>query len=70
VSDVTAPMGGKIIDVKVKAGDKVGENDEVVILEAMKMELPVVAGVSGIVKEVKCKQGDAVEADAVMIVLE
>ena len=69
MSDVTAPMGGKIIDVKVKVGDKVGENDEVVILEAMKMELPVVAGVSGIVKEVKCKQGDAVEADAVMIVL-
>jgi acetyl-CoA carboxylase biotin carboxyl carrier protein len=63
-------MGGKIIDVKVKAGDKVGENDEVVILEAMKMELPVVAGVSGTVKEIKCKQGDAVEADAVLIVLE
>jgi acetyl-CoA carboxylase biotin carboxyl carrier protein len=39
-------------------------------LEAMKMELPVVAGVSGTVKEVKCKQGDAVEADAVLIVLE
>jgi len=70
VSDVTAPMGGKIIDVKVNVGDKVGENDEVVILEAMKMELPVVAGVSGTVKEVKCKQGDAVEADAVLIVLE
>ena len=69
MSDVTAPMGGKIIDVKVKVGDKVGENDEVVILEAMKMELPVVAGASGIVKEIKCKQGDAVEADAVMIVL-
>ena len=70
MSDVTAPMGGKIIDVKVKAGDTVDENDEVVILEAMKMELPVVAGVSGTVKEVKCKQGDAVEADAVLIVLE
>lgn len=63
-------MGGKIIDVKVKAGDVVGENDEVLILEAMKMELPVVAGVSGTVKEIKCKQGDAVEADAVLIVLE
>ena len=62
MSDVTAPMGGKIIDVRVKAGDTVDENDEVVILEAMKMELPVVAGVSGTVKEVKCKNGDAVEA--------
>lgn len=70
MSDVTAPMGGKIIDIKVKAGDTVDENDEVVILEAMKMELPVVAGVSGTVKEVKCKKGDAVEADSVLIVLE
>jgi acetyl-CoA carboxylase biotin carboxyl carrier protein len=70
VSDVTAPMGGKIIDVKVKVGDTVGENDEVVILEAMKMELPVVSGVSGTVKEVKCKKGDAVEADAVLLVIE
>jgi acetyl-CoA carboxylase biotin carboxyl carrier protein len=70
VSDVTAPMGGKIIDVRVKAGDTVGENDEVVILEAMKMELPVVAGFSGTVKEVKCKKGDAVEADAVLLVVE
>ena len=70
MSEVIAPMGGKIIDVKVKAGDTVDENDEVVILEAMKMELPVVAGVSGTVKEIRCKQGDAVEADAVLIVLE
>jgi acetyl-CoA carboxylase biotin carboxyl carrier protein len=70
VTEITAPMGGKIIDVKVKAGDTVNENDEVVILEAMKMELPVVAAGSGTVKEVKCKKGDAVEADAVLIVLE
>ena len=70
MSDVTAPMGGKIIDVKVKVGDTVGENDEVVILEAMKMELPVVSGASGTVKEVRCKKGDAVEADAVLVVLE
>jgi acetyl-CoA carboxylase biotin carboxyl carrier protein len=70
VSDVTAPMGGKIIDVKVKVGDAVNEGDEVIILEAMKMELPVVANGSGTVKEVKCKSGDAVETDAVLVVLE
>ena len=70
MSDITAPMGGKIIDVKVKPGDAVNEGDEVVILEAMKMELPVVANDSGTVKEVKCSSGDAVEADAVLIVLE
>ena len=70
MSNVTAPMGGKIIDVKVKAGDAVNEGDEVIILEAMKMELPVVASESGTVKEVKCKSGDAVETDAVLVVLE
>ena len=70
MSEITAPMGGKVIDVKVNVGDAVNENDEVIILEAMKMELPVVATASGTVKEIKCKAGDAVEADAVMIVLD
>lgn len=65
-----APMGGKVIDVKVKQGDSVQEGDEVIILEAMKMELPVVADTSGTVKELKCNKGDAVEAEAVLIVLE
>ncbi len=70
MSEIKAPMGGKILDVKVAVGDAVSEGDEVVILEAMKMELPVVAEASGAVKEVKCNKGDAVEADAVLIVLE
>ena len=70
MSEVRAPMAGKIIDVKVKSGDAVNEGDEVVILEAMKMELPVVAEASGTVKEVNCKKGDGVEAEAVLVVLE
>ena len=68
--EITAPMGGKVIDVKVKPGDAVNEDDEVIILEAMKMELPVVAASPGTVKEVKCNNGDTVEADAVLVVLE
>jgi biotin carboxyl carrier protein len=63
-------MGGKVLEVKVNVGDTVNEGDEVVILEAMKMELPVVAEASGTVKEIKCNKGDAVEAESVMIVLE
>lgn len=70
MSDITAPMNGKVIDLKVNVGDTVSEGDEVVILEAMKMELPVVANGSGTVKEIKCNKGDAVEADAVLMVLE
>ena len=70
MSDIITPMGGKVLDVKVSVGDSVSEGDEVLILEAMKMELPVVATASGTVKEVKCNKGDAVEAEAVIIVLE
>jgi acetyl-CoA carboxylase biotin carboxyl carrier protein len=69
VSEIIAPMGGKVLDVKVNPGDTVNEDDEVIVLEAMKMELPVVATASGTVKEIKCKKGDTVEADAVLIVL-
>ena len=70
MSEVTAPMGGKVIDVKVNVGDTVNENDEVVIIEAMKMELPVVATGPGTVKEVKCNKGDTIEADAILVVIE
>lgn len=70
MNEIIAPMGGKVIDVKVNPGDTVNEGDEVVIIEAMKMELPIVANGSGTVKEVKCKKGDTVEAEAVIVVLE
>jgi acetyl-CoA carboxylase biotin carboxyl carrier protein len=69
VSEITAPMGGKVIDVKVKPGDIVNVDDEVIILEAMKMELPISAASSGTVKEVNCNKGDTVDADDVLIIL-
>jgi acetyl-CoA carboxylase biotin carboxyl carrier protein len=70
VSDVTAPMAGKVIDVKVNIGDAVNEDDDLIILEAMKMEMPIVAPASGAVKEIKCKKGDSVGADDVLVVIE
>jgi len=70
VSEVTAPMAGKVIDVKVAVGDAVNEDDELIILEAMKMEMPVVSTASGTIKEIKCSKGDAVGADDVLVVIE
>ena len=69
MSDITAPMAGKVIEVKVKPGDEVNEGEEVVIIEAMKMEIPVVAYESGTVQEVHCSNGDAVEAEGVLVSL-
>ena len=67
---VTVPMVGKIVSVAVKVGDKVEENDQVAVLEAMKMERPVVATVGGIVKQVCVTAGQEVEAEAPIVVIE
>jgi acetyl-CoA carboxylase biotin carboxyl carrier protein len=67
--NVTAPMVGKIVDIKVKVGDQVKEDDEIAILEAMKMEMPIVAPASGIVKEIKVTVGQTCETDMVIAVI-
>lgn len=67
---VTVPMVGKIISVTVKVGDRVEENDQVAVLEAMKMEMPLVAPVSGIIKEVCVSPGQEVEAEATIAIIE
>ncbi len=62
-------MGGKVIKISVKVGDKVGEDDEVVVLEAMKMEMPILSEFEGPVTEVRVQAGQTVEADQVLLVL-
>jgi len=68
--EVTAPMPGKILEVLVKVGDQVKEDDEVIMLEAMKMENPIYAPADGTVKEIRVKANDSVETEQVMIVIE
>lgn len=67
---VLAPMAGKIIEVKIKPGDLVKEDQEIIVLEAMKMEMPIVAPGSGTIREVNAQVGQAVEADMVLAVIE
>lgn len=66
---VTVPMVGKIVSVSVKVGDQIKEDDQVAVLEAMKMEMPIVAPVSGTVQEIKVAAGQEVEAEAVIAVI-
>lgn len=68
--DVTAPMSGSIWKIQVKVGDQVKEEDELVILEAVKMEIPVYSPADGKIAEIKVSEGDQVEANQLLIVLE
>jgi acetyl-CoA carboxylase biotin carboxyl carrier protein len=67
--EVTVPMVGKIVNVLVAIGDKVSEDDQIATLEAMKMEMPIVAPAAGVIKEIKVAAGQEVEADAVLMVI-
>ena len=69
-TSVTAPMVGKILKVEKKVGDRVEEDDVVIVMEAMKMEIPVVAPASGVLKEIKVAPGQAVEAEDTLAEIE
>jgi acetyl-CoA carboxylase biotin carboxyl carrier protein len=68
--DVCAHITGTVWKIEVKAGDEVNEEQALVILESMKMEMPVEAPSSGRVLEVKVREGQAVEEGDVLVTLE
>ncbi len=59
-------MVGKVLKIEKQVGDAVEEDDVVIVMEAMKMEIPVVAPSSGKVKEIKVSVGQAVEAGEIL----
>ena len=65
--DVLAPLSGIIWKITVAVDDVVEEDDEVLILEALKMETPVYSPCDGRVKEIHVKEGDAVEEDQALM---
>ena len=66
-TSVEAPMQGVIVDVVVSVGDQVAAGDELVVLEAMKMENEIVSEFAGKVTSIKVKKGDNVDTDAVLV---
>ena len=67
--NVTAGAAGKVFQIPTKVGQKVSKGDAVVIIEAMKMEIPVVAPEDGTVASIDVAVGDAVEAGGVLATL-
>lgn len=66
---MTSPVTGSVWTIHVKPGQRVREDDEVLVLEAMKMEIPIRADEAGEIVEVRCEPGKAVTAGDVLVVL-
>ncbi len=69
MADVKAEIAANVWQVDVEAGATGAEGDELVILESMKMEIPVVAPVGGTVAEVRVKPEDQVQEGDVLVVI-
>jgi acetyl-CoA carboxylase biotin carboxyl carrier protein len=67
---IEAPMVGKILKIEKQVGDRVEEDEVVLVMEAMKMEIPIVSPVSGLLKELKVSPGQAVEAEQELATIE
>lgn len=67
---IKSPMAGSVWKYEVAVGDQVEAGQDVVILESMKMEIPVQAEVSGTVKQILVTEGDFIDVDQDLIELE
>ncbi|NOK12422.1 biotin/lipoyl-binding carrier protein [Corallococcus exercitus] len=69
MADVAAHITGTVWKIEVKVGDTVESGTTLVILESMKMEMPVEAEEGGTVKEIRCTEAQAVNEGDVLVVL-
>ncbi|WP_338049143.1 biotin/lipoyl-containing protein, partial [Rhodoplanes elegans] len=67
--DRLAPLAGVVLEVSVKVGDKVDVDDQVVVLEAMKMKTVIGAHKAGTITGIHVKDGDAVDADQPLVTI-
>ena len=70
MADVEAHITGTVWKIECQVGQEITEGDTLVILESMKMEMPVEAEDAGTVKEILCEEGQAVNEGDALVVLE
>ena len=70
MADIEAHITGTVWKVECELGQEIAEGDTVVIIESMKMEMPVEAEDDGVVKEIRCQEGQAVSEGDTLVVLE
>ena len=69
MADIEAHITGNVWKIEVAVGDEVSDGDTVVILESMKMEMPIEAPEAGTVKEIRCQPSQPVNEGDVLVVL-
>jgi acetyl-CoA carboxylase biotin carboxyl carrier protein len=70
MANVEAHITGTVWKIECSVGQEIAEGDTLVILESMKMEMPVEAEDEGTVKEIKCEEGQSVSEGDTLVVLE
>ena len=70
MANLECPLAGKVFEILIEVGQQINEDDEVMLIDAMKMENPVYSDVGGTVKEIKVKVGDQVAEGQVLAVVE
>lgn len=68
--EIVAPLDGKVFQLNIRAGDKVEDDEEILVIEAMKMETPIFTPCDGTVKEVRIKEGDEVAENDVLVIID
>jgi acetyl-CoA carboxylase biotin carboxyl carrier protein len=69
-TEISFPMAGAVARVMVNVGDTVEMDDEVIVIEAMKMENPIYTPTGGVVKEIIVPQGKPFEANQALMIIE
>jgi biotin carboxyl carrier protein len=69
-AEVRSPAVGRVLEILIAVGDRVDRGDELLLVESMKMEIPVTAPAAGTVREIKVAPGAQVQADEVVALLE
>ena len=70
VTHVESELAGTVWSIPVSCGETVAEDDPLVMVESMKMEIPILAPRDGVVKEIKVANGDLISAGQIVVILE
>ena len=68
--EIRSVVTGTVYQIEVTTGDRVKSGDDLVILESMKMEIPIVAEADSTIVEVRCNEGDSVIEEQVLLIVE